>query len=206
MSKQNNTCQIQEGGIPSLADPTPPKSVYPFITVSPYISYPVLGLVLACVIYMAVSCNKRTVTWEQPIDEPEQAQVVQTFSEEDDPPALVQDCAGIDGGRLYFGFDRSGVEGEGVKVVEVLAGRARGCAGEIVVIGYCDERGSREYNQGLGQRRAGAVKAGLVGRGIDGGRVQIVSYGEDSLAVEGCRDEGCHEKNRRVEFQLEGVK
>lgn len=131
--------------------------------------------------------------------------MVQIFPDEEDPPALVpKKCAEIVAIRLYFGFDRSDVDSDGVKVVEGLAGQLRGCGDKIEVSGHCDSRGSREYNQGLGQRRAGAVSDLLVSLGIESPRISVVSYGEDRPAVGGCVDEDCHGKNRRVEIQLEG--
>ncbi len=71
----------------------------------------------------------------------------------------------------------------------------------LVAEGNCDERGSHEYNLSLGERRALAVRAYLVGLGIDAGRVQTLSYGEERPANPG-HDEAAWAANRRVDFSL----
>jgi peptidoglycan-associated lipoprotein len=67
----------------------------------------------------------------------------------------------------------------------------------VIVEGHCDERGSAEYNLGLGDRRAAAAKEFLVELGVSADKLQIVSYGKDKPQ---CTDanEGCYQKNRRA--------
>lgn len=65
--------------------------------------------------------------------------------------------------------------------------------------GHCDERGTVEYNQALGQKRAEAVQQYLVDTGVSADRLRVISYGKERPAVEG-HDEGTWSKNRRVEF------
>jgi len=66
----------------------------------------------------------------------------------------------------------------------------------VTIEGHCDERGSTEYNLALGDRRASAVKAYLVGLGIPGDRLNTVSYGKEKpFCMEA--DEACYTKNRR---------
>jgi len=67
--------------------------------------------------------------------------------------------------------------------------------------GYCDERGSDQYNIALGERRAEAVRSYLIELGIDTGRMETVSYGEERPRDAG-HDESAWVKNRRVEFVL----
>lgn len=71
----------------------------------------------------------------------------------------------------------------------------------LVVEGHCDERGSREYNMSLGEHRALAVRAYLVGLGIDSTRIQTRSYGEEKPAVLGHGPDAWRQ-NRRAEFVL----
>jgi len=66
--------------------------------------------------------------------------------------------------------------------------------------GHTDERGGREYNLALGQKRAEAVQRALVLLGVSDTQVEAVSYGKEKLAAEGA-DEASHAKNRRVEFK-----
>lgn len=70
---------------------------------------------------------------------------------------------------------------------------------EITVVGHTDERGSDAYNLALGEQRAKSTLKYLVNLGIDAGRMQIVSYGEEQPAVDS-DDESAWSKNRRVEF------
>lgn len=69
--------------------------------------------------------------------------------------------------------------------------------------GHTDSRGSDEYNVALAQRRAASVRAYLAARGVDQGRLEIVSYGEERPAVTG-ENEGAWAQNRRAEFDLIG--
>ena len=65
--------------------------------------------------------------------------------------------------------------------------------------GHADERGSREYNIGLGERRAQAVRRALMLQGVTENQITTVSYGEERPAVQGS-DEAAYAKNRRVEL------
>jgi peptidoglycan-associated lipoprotein len=72
----------------------------------------------------------------------------------------------------------------------------------VLIEGNCDERGSAEYNMGLGENRARVVKEYLVNYGLPGSRIEITSYGKERLAAPGCSDDACHAKNRRDEFKV----
>jgi peptidoglycan-associated lipoprotein len=73
---------------------------------------------------------------------------------------------------------------------------------KVVIGGYCDERGSTEYNLALGENRASAVKKGLVAAGIGAERVRTVSYGkEKQFCTE--HDESCWQQNRRGQFSID---
>jgi peptidoglycan-associated lipoprotein len=71
----------------------------------------------------------------------------------------------------------------------------------IQISGHADERGSDEYNLALGNRRAGAAKRYLEGKGIDASRIEVVSYGEERPLNTG-HDEAAYAQNRRDEFQV----
>ena len=70
---------------------------------------------------------------------------------------------------------------------------------KVTIEGHCDERGTREYNMALGQRRASAAKEYLVSLGVDASRLTTVSYGKERPF---CTDhtEDCWQKNRRAHF------
>ena len=66
-----------------------------------------------------------------------------------------------------------------------------------IIEGHADEQGTREYNLGLGEKRANAAREFLVSRGIAGNRLRVVSYGKER-PIEICSDESCYSKNRRA--------
>jgi peptidoglycan-associated lipoprotein len=67
----------------------------------------------------------------------------------------------------------------------------------VIVQGYCDERGTREYNLALGERRANAVKQYLVSQGVEESRISTISYGKERPAVLGS-NEAAWAQNRRA--------
>ena len=69
---------------------------------------------------------------------------------------------------------------------------------QIIVEGHCDERGTREYNLALGERRANAVKEFLVSLGVEAGRISTISYGKERPAAEGSTSESWAENRRSV--------
>jgi peptidoglycan-associated lipoprotein len=72
----------------------------------------------------------------------------------------------------------------------------------ILVQGHCDERGSSEYNMGLGENRSKVIREYLVNYGIEQIRIEITSMGKEQPALPGCGfDETCHARNRRSEFK-----
>ena len=99
--------------------------------------------------------------------------------------------------RVFFAFDSSDLD-ESARATIALWADFMGRYPETVVVveGHCDERGSREYNLALGERRAAAVRDLLVGLGVDGSRIAIISYGKERPAVEG-HDEAAWAQNRR---------
>lgn len=103
---------------------------------------------------------------------------------------------------IYFGFDSSSVAaGEMSKVNATVDSMLSDSSLGVILQGHSDERGSREYNLALGERRALAVRDILLSMGVSADRIQSLSYGEEMPAVEGF-DENAWSLNRRVEFQL----
>lgn len=100
---------------------------------------------------------------------------------------------------VYFGFDSYTIGGgESGKIQEVASFMQSG-GNTLIVAGFTDERGTPEYNRGLGERRAQAVREALIRAGADAGRIQTVSFGAEMPASEGS-GEGAWSKNRRAEF------
>ncbi|MGK2940851.1 MAG: peptidoglycan-associated lipoprotein Pal [Immundisolibacter sp.] len=102
--------------------------------------------------------------------------------------------------RIYFDVDRYDVSDEYRSLAEAHAGYLRGSPSAAVTLeGHTDERGSREYNIALGERRSNAVRDLLVALGASGSQITTVSYGEEKPASD-CHDESCWSQNRRVEI------
>jgi peptidoglycan-associated lipoprotein len=101
---------------------------------------------------------------------------------------------------IYFDFDSSEIKGEGTDIVAAHAKYLSKTGGmKVRLEGHTDERGSREYNIGLGERRAQAVRRALLLQGAAEGQISTVSYGEERPAAAGS-DEAAWAKNRRVEI------
>ena len=73
---------------------------------------------------------------------------------------------------------------------------------KVVIGGYCDERGSSEYNLALGQNRADAAKNALVAAGVAASRIRVVSYGKEKPFCSESTEE-CWQQNRRAGFSLD---
>ncbi len=102
--------------------------------------------------------------------------------------------------KVYFDYDSSQVNESERPAIEAVASYLSSNPGVAVVVeGNTDERGSNEYNLALGERRALAVRAYLVGLGVDGNRVQTKSLGEEQPADVN-HDESAWSQNRRGEF------
>ena len=107
--------------------------------------------------------------------------------------------------RVYFDYDsadlrpdaRSGLDGIAANLLQQPQCR-------FVIEGHCDERGTREYNLALGERRANVVMAYLAALGVDPARMETISYGKERPAVVG-NDEADWAKNRRAVMIFEGA-
>jgi peptidoglycan-associated lipoprotein len=101
---------------------------------------------------------------------------------------------------VYFDFDRAEIRAD---QTDLVAAHARYLAGNPIarvrLEGHTDERGTREYNIGLGERRAQAVRRSLLLQGVAEGQVTTVSYGAERPAVAGS-DDTAWAQNRRVEI------
>jgi len=107
------------------------------------------------------------------------------------------------GDRVFFGFDRYDLTAEAQAQLQKQATWLKTYPQyRFVIEGHCDERGTREYNLALGERRATAVKNYLVALGIDVARMQTISYGKERPAVLGS-DEAAWAQNRRAVIVLQ---
>ena len=107
---------------------------------------------------------------------------------------------GVPTSSVYFDFDKSFIFPKFDDVIQSHAGYLRANPDlKVEVQGNCDERGSREYNIGLGNRRALAVKAALELLGVQGRRITITSFGSEKPMSLG-HDESSWQQNRRADF------
>ena len=112
-------------------------------------------------------------------------------------PGTQEDMVVNVGDRVFFGFDKSDLSSEAQATLNRQAAWLKKYATtKITIEGHCDERGTREYNLALGERRATAAKNYLVAAGIDASRVSTVSYGKERPAVVGS-NEAAWAQNRR---------
>jgi peptidoglycan-associated lipoprotein len=98
---------------------------------------------------------------------------------------------------VYFDFDQSFIRNDARDVLKANADWLKANPKvKVRIEGNCDERGTKEYNQALGQRRATSAKKYLVDLGISAKRISLISYGKEK-PVCGESTEGCWQKNRR---------
>lgn len=93
--------------------------------------------------------------------------------------ALDQVMGGMGGSTVNFAYDRYDVDSSARSILQAQANWMKANNVNVIVEGHCDERGTREYNIALGDRRANAVKNYLVAMGVAASRVRTVSYGKE---------------------------
>ena len=101
---------------------------------------------------------------------------------------------------FYFEFDSSELKPEAMRALDVHAKDLKAQGNRVVLEGHTDERGTREYNMALGERRAAAVQRYLVLQGVSASQLELVSYGEEKPAATGSSEEAWAQ-NRRVELR-----
>lgn len=106
--------------------------------------------------------------------------------------------------RIHFDFNLATITDEAAAVLQRKAEVLRANPGVTLTIeGHCDERGSLEYNQALGMRRARAAQQYLISLGLDGSRFRVVTFGEERPLAPGA-NESAWAQNRRDEFVISG--
>jgi len=101
---------------------------------------------------------------------------------------------------VYFEFDRSNIRAQFRPIIEAHAAYVRANpSARVILEGHADERGSREYNLALGERRGNAVEEAMEAGRANSSQLEVVSYGEERPV---CRnsDDDCWQRNRRVEI------
>jgi len=142
------------------------------------------GLMTGC------SSNKPTEPTEPQVVQPVEDEVVQEVIEE---PVVIDTT-------FYFEFDSAVLTSAARAALMLHAEQLTASPRSVRLEGHADERGSREYNMALGERRANAVRDFLVLQGVNGANIETVSYGEERPASMGS-GESSWSKNRRVELK-----
>ncbi len=101
---------------------------------------------------------------------------------------------------FYFEFDKAILTPEAISALRIHAQRLMSNPVSVRLEGHADERGTREYNMALGERRGAAVKEFLMLQGVNGGVLEVISYGEERPAAM-ASDESSWAQNRRVEIK-----
>ncbi len=113
---------------------------------------------------------------------------------------MLEDAAAAAGNVVYFDFDKSTLNSATRRVLDAHIALLKTNSETVRLEGHADERGTREYNMALGERRAKAVLDYMAVNGIGRGRMEMVSYGEERPAVAGS-GAAAWSKNRRVEIK-----
>ncbi len=118
------------------------------------------------------------------------------------PPVVVEEPVDKYVQDIFFDYDKSEIRPDSREKLEMAAGwMKKHPDAEFLLEGHCDERGTREYNLALGDRRANATKDYLASLGVDPAKLKTISYGKERPFVEG-HDESAWSKNRRTHFVL----
>lgn len=159
-------------------------------------------LVLGAALTLSIAnCSKKDVTDESG----DSGAADSGLSAPADDMANAGDAGGMQSADLrpiYFEFDSYRLTGGARKILKSNADWLKSNGSVSVQIeGHCDERGTPEYNLALGERRANAAKEYLTSQGVEGGRVSVISYGEERPVDPG-HDDSAWAKNRRSEMVI----
>nr|WP_237180699.1 peptidoglycan-associated lipoprotein Pal [Roseomonas haemaphysalidis] len=114
-------------------------------------------------------------------------------------PGSQEDLVANVGDRVFFATDRSTVSADQRPVLERQAAwLAQYPQVQVTLEGHADERGTREYNLALGQRRANSARDVLVATGVSGSRLNVISYGKDRPAALGSTEDAWAQNRRAV--------
>jgi peptidoglycan-associated lipoprotein len=110
------------------------------------------------------------------------------------------------GDRVFFGFDKYSLKAKARQTLERQATFLKNNPGiKVILQGHADERGTREYNLALGERRASSAKDYLVALGINPNRITIISFGKERPAVAGSNEAAWSQNRRAVTAISEGA-
>ena len=149
---------------------------------------------LIAVIFLS-SCSSMNVTEERVYsDDVKTVEALSSDSIQYDNKAVFANAT------IYFEFDKSNLTSKSIQILKSVASALNENKSiQVTLAGHADERGTREYNLALGQRRAETVSDYFILNGISKNRISVKSYGEERPLAIGQDDES-YSKNRRVEI------
>lgn len=152
------------------------------------------GMGLAVVLAVVAGCSSNAKKDEVDPNANAQPVVTEPVQKEEQPAPEVLETV------FYFDFDESALKPGARAELTKHAMRLKETPRSVRIEGHTDERGSREYNMALGERRANAVRDFLVLQGVDASLLEVVSYGEERPAAMGST-ESAYGQNRRAEVK-----
>ena len=131
-----------------------------------------------------------TLTTAGPVDPEEESSIV---------PGSPDDFIINVGDRIFFSYESFDLDADAQETLQLQAAWLKQHQEVTITIeGHCDERGTREYNLALGEKRAQAAKNYLIALGVDVSRVSTISYGKEMPAVVGSNDDAWNQNRRSV--------
>lgn len=154
-------------------------------------------IVMGAAALMLAACAN-TKASKEPVQESAPATAAESTPVDTGPtPGTQEHLNQVAGDRVFFDFDKYDIRPDQEATLKAQAQwLAEFPNASVVVEGHCDERGTREYNLALGERRANAVKNYLVALGVDAARLETISYGKERPVALGS-DEASWAQNRR---------
>jgi peptidoglycan-associated lipoprotein len=163
----------------------------------------IIFVILSSLLLLTFACSKKqTVQTEPPPPAEEVKTDIPPVEEEPvvEPPVQEEPMPVLE--DVYFAFDKHNLTDESKRTLERNADEMKSSASATIVIeGHCDERGTVEYNMALGEKRAKAAMSYLATLGIDGSRIEVISYGK-SRPFDMGHNEDAWAKNRRAHFVI----
>ncbi|NBC96815.1 MAG: peptidoglycan-associated lipoprotein Pal [Deinococcus-Thermus bacterium] len=158
-------------------------------------------LSLLAVLVLAAGCAGETT------EQPEATTGPDTAGQAGAPaPGTVAEFVEVVGDRVFFGFDRSDLSANARATLDRQAEWLREYPEvQVQIEGHTDERGTRNYNLALGDRRATAVRNYMVALGIDPARISTISYGEERPVALGSNEEAWAQNRRAVTVVTSGA-
>lgn len=158
-----------------------------------------LALIVSLCMFVFWGCPKKSeeVAVATPQQEKASSSTATKAAPEKAAPAEKAGMAGTGLQPIYFDFDKSFVRNDAKSVLKANADWLKANPqAKVKIEGNCDERGTKEYNQALGQRRAASAKKYITDLGVAASRISLISYGkEKSICTDGT--ESCWQQNRR---------